>query len=110
MRLPCCPGWKLGEAEIARIRKDHDAWAKDLARHPGKAGKISRHVSWRAQTIERYEQITRSPDGCYPTEIHVLRIGDGRIVDEGDADDVIERYRREVDAKSIVSTEAGGGT
>jgi len=70
------PGWKLNEKEIARIRATHDEMAEDLRKHPEKAAKLSRPVSWRAQTIERYEQLKKSPDGCYPTEIHVLRIGD----------------------------------
>jgi len=70
------PGWKMSEAEIARIRAAHDEMANDLTLHPEKAATLSRPVSWRAQTIERYEQIRNSPDGCYPTEIHVLRIGD----------------------------------
>lgn len=70
------PGWKMDEKEIARIRATHDQMAEDLRKHPEKAAKLSRPVSWRAQTIERYEQLKKSPDGCYPTEIHVLRIGD----------------------------------
>ncbi|NQT52042.1 hypothetical protein HQ576_08325, partial [bacterium] len=70
------PGWRMSEKEIARIRATKDEMAEDLRRHPEKAAKLSRPISWRAQTIERHEQLTKSPDGCYPTEIHVLRIGD----------------------------------
>jgi hypothetical protein len=70
------PGWKMSDAEIAQIRAAHDEIANDLAQHPEKAATLGRQVSRRAQTIELYNQITKSPDGCYPTEIHVLRIGD----------------------------------
>jgi len=70
------PGWKLPEAEIDRIRAARDELAADLAEHPEKASSLSRPISWRTQTVERFKQIAASEDGCYPTEIHVLRIGD----------------------------------
>jgi len=70
------PGWKLSEDELARIRATHDRMAEELRKHPEKAPRLSRPVSWRAQTLERHEQLEESTDGCYPTEIHVLRIGD----------------------------------
>jgi hypothetical protein len=70
------PGWKLSEAEINRIRAARDELAADFAEHPEKAPSLSRPISWRTQTVERFEQIAASEDGCYPTEIHVLRIGD----------------------------------
>ena len=70
------PGWKLSEGELAHLRAVHDRMADDLRQHPEKAATLSRPVSWRAQTLERQEELSKSPDGCYATEIHVLRIGD----------------------------------
>jgi hypothetical protein len=70
------PGWEMGEKDISRVRAERDAMAEDLRKHPERAAELSRPVSWRAQTIERHEQLKNSADGCYPTEIHVLRIGD----------------------------------
>lgn len=70
------PGWNPSDEQLGRIRAEHDALAEDLRQHPEKAAELSRPVSWRAQTIERCQQLQAAEDGCYPSEIHVLRIGD----------------------------------
>lgn len=70
------PGWKLSGEDVGRIQTEHDNLAKDLAQHPEKAPQLSRPISWRAQTLQRHQQVSESPDGGYPSEIHVLRIGD----------------------------------
>ena len=70
------PGWKLSDEEIADIRAAHDGFEEDLKNHPEKANALARPISWRAQTLEVQENLRKSKDGCYPSEIHVLRIGD----------------------------------
>ena len=70
------PGWKLSEEEIAGIRAAHDGFVEELKNHPDRANALARPISWRAQTLEVQENLMKSTDGCYPTEIHVLRIGD----------------------------------
>jgi len=70
------PGWKLSKEQIAEIRSQRDAYAKDLAEHPEKAPTLARPISWRSQTLRRQEALARRADGTYDSEIHVLRIGD----------------------------------
>jgi hypothetical protein len=70
------PGWKLSEAQITHIRGQRDGYAKELAGHPERAGTLARPISWRSQTLERQRELAASPDGAYPCEIHLLRIGD----------------------------------
>lgn len=70
------PGWKLSDDELAGIRVAHDGLVDDLKNHPDRANALARPISWRAQTLEVQENLRKSRDGCYPTEIHVLRIGD----------------------------------
>jgi len=73
------PGWKFTDDQLARIRTEHDQFTKDLAAHPEKTPTLARPISWRAQTLQRHRQISESSDGCLPSEIHVVRIGDVAI-------------------------------
>ena len=73
------PGWKFTDDQLTRIRSEHDQLTKDLVAHPEKAPTLARPISWRAQTLQRHKQISESSDGCLPSEIHVVRIGDVAI-------------------------------
>ena len=70
------PGWELSEAQVDGIRAARDGFVEDLEKHPEKANALARPISWRSQTLEVQDKLKLSADRCYPTEIHVLRIGD----------------------------------
>ncbi|MGI9244538.1 MAG: 3-keto-disaccharide hydrolase [Verrucomicrobiales bacterium] len=72
------PGWILEPDRVASIRRERDDLAERLADDPSAAVSLARPISWRTQTIERQSDFANG-DGTYPSEIHVLRIGDVAI-------------------------------
>ena len=70
------PGWLLSDDEIKEIKGWMNAYQKELDEDPSKAYRLARPISWRKQTLERQELFKNSTEGFYPSEIHVLRIGD----------------------------------
>ena len=70
------PGWLLSDDEIKEIKGWMNAYQKELDEDPSKAYRLARPISWRKQTLERQKLFKNSTEGFYPSEIHVLRIGD----------------------------------
>lgn len=70
------PGWILSDTETEEIKNWMDAYQKELNEDPSKAYRLARPISWRKQTIERQELFKNQTQGFYPTEVHILRIGD----------------------------------
>ncbi|MCH2026092.1 MAG: DUF1080 domain-containing protein [Verrucomicrobiales bacterium] len=70
------PGWKLSESQIKEIKGWKEAYEKELKKDQSKAHRLARQISWREQTLQRQELFKNDPRGAYPSEIHVLRIGD----------------------------------
>ncbi len=70
------PGWLLSDDEIKEIEGWMNAYQKELDEDPSKAYRLARPISWRKQTLERQKLFKNSTEGFYPSEIHVLRIGD----------------------------------
>ena len=69
------PGWILDEERLEEVRGWRDAYATELEEDPTAAPRLARPISWRTQTLER-QQMFAGNGGTYPSEIHVLRIGD----------------------------------
>ncbi|MGC6435840.1 MAG: 3-keto-disaccharide hydrolase [Verrucomicrobiales bacterium] len=70
------PGWLLSDDEIKGIKGWMNAYKKELDEDPSKSYRLARPISWRKQTLERQELFKNQTQGFYPSEIHVLRIGD----------------------------------
>jgi len=61
------------------MRLEAATHALKLELDPDKADRLARPASWRGNAVKRHEEVLASADGCYPTEIHVLRLGDTAI-------------------------------
>lgn len=58
------------EVEVARKMRDEDLNDPERARH------FSRRIAWQQEVVDRFERQRTDPDPVYPSEIHVMRIGD----------------------------------
>lgn len=70
------PGWRLNDEEITEYRNQVAHYTRELEKDPNKSNTLARPISWRKQLLERQQSFRDREDGAYPSEIHVLRIGE----------------------------------
>lgn len=60
------------EAEVEAAQKMRDEDVND----PEKAKQFSRRIAWQQEVVDRFERQHTDPAPIYPSEIHVMRLGD----------------------------------
>ena len=73
-RFHCRAGYY--RMRIKGIKGWMNSYPKELDEDPSQSYSLQDQFSWRKQTLERQELFKNQTQGFYPSEIHVLRIGD----------------------------------